>query len=231
MNSQLEVWRDVSLFSESLGGTTVPYERILQLITKDRWIVWGLDQMGANARFYNGGEDCRLEVMLSQEKLNGLYMIYSDNGELERVSMSLMAFLYLTRGEESIEIAHSLLDSNQDVLMSVEPLLGRVVVSWVDKNGNLHPVVNGYVGEVEKKAVLELKLPGKHRLRMEIEMGGDEVRMSLGNWQIGMDRWVDARAIEDIKSPGMASDYLFGEVITISELLPGDGGFAGELDG
>ena len=137
MNPQLERWFDAKFFVEDLGGTFGPYERIRRLGgSNDEWIIWGLGENEANARLYNGGESCKLEAMVSRGVFDGLYMSYSENGELEKINIAMATFLYLTGNPDLVKIANYLYDNDWDVLMGVCVNSGRIIVDWEDEEGN-----------------------------------------------------------------------------------------------
>ena len=219
----------VTMCVDDLGGTVRPYEQFGDVETKEKWITWNLGWNGAYCSLYGGGEDCELEVTLGLGYLDSLRMFYDETGELEKINMSLVHFLFLTGEESLMEMAGVMAEHGQDALVGIYVFSGRVVIDWDHGDGRLGFEMDESVGDGEEVCwFMEMFSGGE--LEVTIGMGVDQIEISINNWRMEVSRRVDAGAIEDIKSPGVANDFLFGELITIDELPPGDGGFAGELD-
>lgn len=232
MNEQVGAWLRSRWVETDLGGTLGFFRRFERLSDQALVINWELNE-GANAVMIAGGERCELGVTIYWHDLAGYHLNYDETGELEMVNMSLTVLLRLTGNVDLMEVADFLMEDGQDVLMSVRPFLGRWIVDWKNEEGVLSGVADEILFEnVDGKMKLKVVKDGQIlELKMGLKVDGNEVVMSFGDWCVYFSRKVDAGAVIDIKTPGMANDFLFGELVTISEVPPRDWGLTGELDG
>jgi hypothetical protein len=222
VRSLAEYWYGASIISESLGGTAVSYEKVRRLGSGEEWIMWGLEKEGATAMLFNGGRSYEMEVLLNLDNLNCLNLKYSEVGILEDVRLDLVAFLCLTGDKKLMEVAEVMMDDGEDLLVMLDFVSEKVTMVCGDGSVEDSDVMEGELGE-EGAASLYIELPGGKEFCIDVGVDSNEVQISLENvkddgcepWKMFFSRRVDAGAFADVKSPGAASDYLFGELMTM----------------
>jgi len=221
VSSFAERWYGASMISEDPGGTTVPFEKVRRIGSREEWVQWNLEREAVMAILYNGGESCEMELLLSFGKLNGLHLKYSETGVLEKVQMSLVVFMCLSGNRALAEMASMMLDDGSDIDIVIEPLTGKVRTSW-DVDGVVDEPQEGLFDK-DSVVSMVLEMSDGKELCMEFETDGNFVNVSIESvqgedidfWEMSVGRFIDAGAFGDISSPEKANDYLFGELVTM----------------
>lgn len=209
------------MISEDPGGTTVPFEKVRRIGSREERVQWNLEREAVMAILYNGGESCEMELLLSFGKLNGLHLKYSETGILEKVQMSLVVFMCLSGNSALAEMASVMLDDGSDIDIVIEPLVGKVETKW-DVSGVVDEPQEGYFDK-DSVVSMVLEMSDGKELCMEFETDGRFVNVSIesvqgediDSWEMSIGRFIDAGAFGDISSPEKANDYLFGELVTM----------------